>query len=292
MRHVVMFSGGIGSWATASRVADDHGTDSLTLLFADTLVEDADTYRFLHEAAEQVGGELVIVKDGRTPFEVFHDDHFLGNSRLANCSKYLKQKPCREWLEANVDPDVGEYTVHDWWDGAGKTIKRRKFASERQRKARDSTNLEPETHDSNADVTRDTQTSHGADSDSDSDRDINQDQETSRKRSDRATRLPEGWTPQPEPDLIRAIGGQKTADEQLAVFHDHWRAQPGAKGRKVDWQATWRNWLRRSREFTGSSTRPSPDPPSRSQPVVGSDEWRAREADQRAREDALLGGAA
>ena len=115
MRHVVMFSGGIGSWATARRVADAHGTDDLVLLFADTLVEDDDTYRFLHEAATQVGGDLVKVADGRTPFEVFHDDHFLGNSRLANCSKYLKQQPCREWLEANRDPsDTVLYVGIDW----------------------------------------------------------------------------------------------------------------------------------------------------------------------------------
>jgi hypothetical protein len=29
-------------------------------------------------------------------------------------------------------------------------------------------------------------------------------------------------------------------------FCDHWRAQPGAKGRKADWPATWRNWMRRA----------------------------------------------
>ena len=115
MNHVVMFSGGIGSWATARRVAAKHGTDRLTLLFADTLVEDDDTYRFLHDAAANVGGQLVKVADGRTPFEVFHDDHFLGNSRLANCSKYLKQQPCRDWLEANADPeDTDLYVGIDW----------------------------------------------------------------------------------------------------------------------------------------------------------------------------------
>lgn len=112
---VVMFSGGVGSWATAKRVADYYGTDHLTLLFADTLVEDEDTYRFLREGAANVGGELVTVKDGRTPFEVFHDDRFLGNARLANCSKFLKQKPCRDWLEANCDPNATVlYVGIDW----------------------------------------------------------------------------------------------------------------------------------------------------------------------------------
>jgi hypothetical protein len=110
-----MFSGGIGSWATAKRVVADVGRSNVTLLFADTLVEDADTYRFLNAAARNVGSELVTVADGRTPFEVFHDDRFLGNQRLANCSKYLKQKPCREWLDANCDPGTTiVYVGIDW----------------------------------------------------------------------------------------------------------------------------------------------------------------------------------
>lgn len=29
-----------------------------------------------------------------------------------------------------------------------------------------------------------------------------------------------------------------------ALFFDYWIAQPGAKGRKLDWSATWRNWVR------------------------------------------------
>lgn len=114
-RHVVMFSGGIGSWATAKRVVAGVGRHDVTLLFADTLVEDADTYRFLSAAARNVGSELVTVADGRTPFQVFHDDRFLGNQRLANCSKYLKQKPCREWLDANRDPATTiVYVGIDW----------------------------------------------------------------------------------------------------------------------------------------------------------------------------------
>jgi hypothetical protein len=120
--HVVMFSGGLGSWLTAKRVAEKHGTDHLTLLFADVgsdrsphVGEDEDTYRFIREAAANVGGELVTVRDGRDIWEVFHDDRFLGNTRLANCSKFLKQKPCREWLEANCDPaSTTVYVGIDW----------------------------------------------------------------------------------------------------------------------------------------------------------------------------------
>lgn len=30
-------------------------------------------------------------------------------------------------------------------------------------------------------------------------------------------------------------------------FRDYWRSVPGAKGRKLDWPATWRNWVRNER---------------------------------------------
>lgn len=63
MNHVVMFSGGIGSWATGKRVAEEHGTDSLILLFTDTLIEDFDTYRFLIEGAVNVFGGVPKCKE-------------------------------------------------------------------------------------------------------------------------------------------------------------------------------------------------------------------------------------
>jgi hypothetical protein len=101
---VVQYSGGIGSWATAQRVAARYGTDDLVLLFADTLVEEPSLYQFLRESAAQLGAPLVSVADGRDPFQVYWDVHFLGNSRVAPCSRILKQLPARRWLTAHCDP--------------------------------------------------------------------------------------------------------------------------------------------------------------------------------------------
>lgn len=115
MKRVVMFSSGTGSYGAAKRVAERHGTDGLTLLFTDTLIEDEDNYRFLHEAALDVGGELVIVADGRNPWQVFEDKRFLGNSRIDPCSQVLKREVSRKWLEANCDPaDTTIYVGIDW----------------------------------------------------------------------------------------------------------------------------------------------------------------------------------
>ena len=123
MKHIVMFSGGIGSWATAKRVAEKHGTDDLYLLFSDVkgdtdnphVGEDEDTYRFIEDAAKNVGGTLIILSDGRDIWEVFKDKRFLGNSRLASCSHELKQKPARKWLDENCDPEETiVYVGIDW----------------------------------------------------------------------------------------------------------------------------------------------------------------------------------
>lgn len=115
MKRVVMFSSGIGSWYAARRVVDRHGTDGLVLLFADTLVEDADNYRFLEEAAKDVGGELIRIAEGRDPWTVFFDEKFLGNSRIDPCSKILKRRFMRNWMEKNCRPEETiAYIGIDW----------------------------------------------------------------------------------------------------------------------------------------------------------------------------------
>ncbi|MCK2240032.1 MULTISPECIES: hypothetical protein [unclassified Crossiella] len=47
---------------------------------------------------------LVHIGDGRTPWEVFEQKQYLGNSRIAPCSYALKILPCRRWLTDNTDP--------------------------------------------------------------------------------------------------------------------------------------------------------------------------------------------
>ncbi|MEV8597289.1 hypothetical protein [Streptomyces sp. NPDC052012] len=103
-RHVVQFSGGIGSFAAAVRVARKYGTRNLTLLIADTGIEDDDLWRFADDTSWLLGVPLTKVADGRTPWEVFRDVRFLGNDRLAPCTRLLKQVPCREWMDEHADP--------------------------------------------------------------------------------------------------------------------------------------------------------------------------------------------
>ena len=50
--------------------------------------------------------------------------------------------------------------------------------------------------------------------------------------------------------------------QENAKFRDYWSAQPGAKGRKTDWDATWRNWIRRAFEqpHRAAAQRPASQP--------------------------------
>jgi hypothetical protein len=68
---------------------------------------------------------------------------------------------------------------------------------------------------------------------------------------DRGTRIPDDFT---LTDEMRNWGREKypnvNGEEQTAAFIDYWKSVPGTKGRKVDWNATWRTWIRRAAEHT------------------------------------------
>ena len=115
MKHIVQFSGGIGSWAAAKRVAAQHGTDDLLLVFCDTLTEDEDLYRFLYEAHENVGGTLVHLCDGRDIWQVFNAERFVSAPHGAACTRVLKQEISDRWRVSNFAPDECViYVGIDW----------------------------------------------------------------------------------------------------------------------------------------------------------------------------------
>lgn len=115
IRSVVSFSGGMGSWAAAKRVAASAGVEGLVLLFADTLIEDPDTYRFIDEAALNIGAPLTRIADGRTPWQVMSDERVIANTRIDVCSRILKRELLAKWITSNCDPEVVTlYVGIDW----------------------------------------------------------------------------------------------------------------------------------------------------------------------------------
>lgn len=78
-----------------------------------------------------------------------------------------------------------------------------------------------------------------------------------RAPSARGARLAPTWEPDEKGlSMGREVFGSKLTTE-LESFRDYWAAQPGSKGIKTDWQATWRNWCRRAGERVNVTPFPS-----------------------------------
>lgn len=143
MKHLVMFSGGATSYYTGKLVVEKYGKENCRFVFTDTLIEDLTLYRFILQAVEFIFSvpmkpllrfcesipdievdeqgrkrllkelarrvsftteKLVWLQDGRTPWDLFRDVRFIGNSRIAPCSHKLKQQVARRWLEDKYGP--------------------------------------------------------------------------------------------------------------------------------------------------------------------------------------------
>lgn len=113
---IALFSGGVTSWAAAKRWADQHGADNLKLLFADTGIEDEDCYQFVMDGAANIGAELVILKDGRNPWEVFRDEKMIGTSKADLCSRILKRDLLDKWRDENCRPETHQMIAGILWD--------------------------------------------------------------------------------------------------------------------------------------------------------------------------------
>ena len=101
MKHIVSFSGGMGSFAEAYYCVQEFGKDNVILLFADTKEEDSDLYRFLEETREFLGCELVKLAYGPSLWELFKIRKFIGTNRVDICSETLKRDLLNGWIYDN-----------------------------------------------------------------------------------------------------------------------------------------------------------------------------------------------
>lgn len=149
MTAIFQLSGGITSWAAARRYRDNNPDAPFQMLFADTFIESECAYRFLICGAADIAGvkrpdfwdmdippidlenpepRRMVLKaladacmdaipglnwiwDGRTPWEVFSDERFIGNSRVDPCSKILKRQLMDAWRDERFKPSECIITV-------------------------------------------------------------------------------------------------------------------------------------------------------------------------------------
>lgn len=115
MKHIISYSGGLNSFETANRVVKAYGKENVLCVFTDTKTEDEDLYRFIDETIEHLGCDYQVLADGRDIWQVFNDMNFMSNSRVDNCSQYLKRALFKRWLKKNYKPkECILYMGFDW----------------------------------------------------------------------------------------------------------------------------------------------------------------------------------
>jgi DNA-binding MarR family transcriptional regulator len=83
-------------------------------------------------------------------------------------------------------------------------------------------------------------------------------EETKKETVKRATRLQDGFTV-PDSWLQWARANRPDLDLKTVSesFVDFWISKPGVGGMKLDWPATWRNWIRNSKPGNNLSSKPN-----------------------------------
>ncbi len=155
---------------------------------------------------------------------------------------WLKMKPAamRGWVKCTdgrwYHPVVAELALEAW---AGRVRNR-----EKQRKWRERNHMQ----DGDVPVTRPLRNAGEGEGQGEL-----QGQGEEKQRAGRGARLPADWQPtEDQVDFCKAERPDLDPAVVAARFRDYWVAQPGVKGRKVDWAATWRNWVRNERRAAGA----------------------------------------
>lgn len=164
-----------------------------------------------------------------------------------------------EWAE--IRENMAELFLDDWQH---KRINEELSKSEdKSNKAKDAASKRWQ-NDCNADGMR-THSECNADGDADAMPSLPLPQSLSKKEKAKAfskdakgTRITGCWSPDPK-DWHLAISeiGMPSADRELGKFRDYWIGIPGSRGRKLDWSATWRNWVKKAADDRKARAGPS-----------------------------------
>lgn len=109
MNHIIFFSGGKSSFSVAAYVKEHFPEDNILLYFTDTCWEDEDLYRFIYEASDKLQLPMLTHSTGLTPVQLFVIQLFMGNSRVGNCSRYLKTKVASDYLRKGKVPRIEKW---------------------------------------------------------------------------------------------------------------------------------------------------------------------------------------
>ena len=96
---IVALSGGKSSFWCADYAIKKYGKSNVVLYFNDTKWEHPDLYRFLRDISDYFSKEIVEDSDGRSPEDLFIQNHALANNRMPFCSRILKAERLQDYFQ-------------------------------------------------------------------------------------------------------------------------------------------------------------------------------------------------
>jgi 3'-phosphoadenosine 5'-phosphosulfate sulfotransferase (PAPS reductase)/FAD synthetase len=113
MIYIVNVSGGLTSFEALRRTINKYGKENVVAIFADTLIEDEDLYRFLDDQERYFDIKIERLKDGRTPWQTMKDRRCImlrlkSGAEVAPCSMELKRGVINKEIAARYQ--AGTYT--------------------------------------------------------------------------------------------------------------------------------------------------------------------------------------
>lgn len=109
MNRILMFSGGLSSFAVAHHLKTEYPNDNIVLYFTDTLWEDEDLYRFIDEVSDKLELPLLKHSMGIDPVQLMIKQKIIYNSRMGNCSTILKMRTSANYIKRGKVPKVEKW---------------------------------------------------------------------------------------------------------------------------------------------------------------------------------------
>ena len=187
----------------------------------------------------------------------------MSNERWADVEDTLKEffieTPTGEWFHPRIEADLEKVKgKSEQASAAGKVSARLRAEKKKEEQKQQDIDLEHSINGrSNGRSIPVERKSNHPDTDTDSDSDSDSEEEKTRKNLEacvpptpkkRATRLPEDWAPTPD-QIAWARSERKDINPatEASKFRDYWIAKAGRDASKMDWDATWRNWVRNAK---------------------------------------------
>jgi hypothetical protein len=157
-------------------------------------------------------------------------------------------KMVREMIERGVDIEVISLAVTTAEQMLIPRNSTETAEEKRKRKDRDRKRNSTEFHGNSTEIPRNEENAS-----------ISKDLKKDSKRQNRGTRIATDWTPSDaERSFAKAEGfSDWEIQREVQKFRDYWTACAGAKGVKLDWIATWRQWIRNGADRAGKTPAPT-----------------------------------